>query len=250
MAVVVGDNDRGAREYRSVNGLDISHEEREQADKLDISITETLEALKNEFSTGEKSGAREKVSMYWKLGHVLHCLLEEANLVAAEKPYFFLNVKCRAPEMFDAKDRGPKRQHFVYCYRLASYPKDTAELLKWSEWSYLFDSSGINSEPRFDSWFSCALTADKCFFDRTKVRLLGKVLNSFFSRMETADLSDEEIVRCYEAAKSFCQVAAEKGDSSLTKHALEKLKKNRLVLAQVMNGKMPPPALFDSAIKA
>jgi hypothetical protein len=240
MAVVIGQSDSGARIYRSVNGLDVSAPEQESADQLDKNIESSLQSLVDELtSSGYLDNKKEgKVNAYWRLGKLTHLLLSTSALLPAEESYFFENVKLRLPEALCAKDRGPNRQHLRYCHRLGSYDESTALRLKWSEWVYLFDSSSINREARFDVWFNDTLGKDPGFFDRERVRLISKVLNTFFNiRYETSDLSDQELKRCYNEAKVLC-VEFKNDSSADIKSKLSTLKKKRMLIAQIIDGRL------------
>mgnify|MGYP006157418033 CR=1 FL=1 len=238
MAVVIGQSDSGARIYRSVNGLDVSAPEQESADELDKNIESSLQSLVDELKSAGYLDKKEKVEAYWRLGNLTNSLLSTSALLPAEASYFFENVKLRLPEPLCAKDRGPNRQHLKYCHRLGSYDESTALRLKWSEWVYLFDSSSINREARFDVWFNDTLGKDPGFFDRERVRLIGKVLNTFFNiRYETSDLSDQELKRCYKEAKVLC-VEFKNDSPADIKSKLSILKKKRMLIAQIIDGRL------------
>lgn len=243
MAVVIGQSDSGARIYRSVNGIDISSHEQDTADRLDQNILSSLRSLVDELRDSGSLNKKEKVESYWRLGKLTNSLLINSELLPAESSYFFENVKLRLPQALFAEDRGPNRQHLKYCHRLGGYDESTALTLKWSEWSYLFDSASINSEIRFDAWFNDALEKDSAFFDRERVRLMGKVLNTFFHRIETSDLSDDELMRCYDQAKVFC-IQFKNDSSGDIKMKLSNLKKQKMLIAQIIDGRICGEELY------
>ena len=243
MAVVVSLSEQGARIYRSMNGMETTESEKERANLLDDKLIEGLKTLKTKLDKDGILAKKEKVVAYWELGNLLIKLSHKADLDRTEAPYFFENAKLRLPEQLNAVDRGPNRQHIKYCYRLGKYSESTAKTLKWSEWSYLFDSSSINSEERFDSWFNEAIKNNAKFFDRKSVRLLGKLLNNFFHNIETADLTDTEILNCYEVALKLCNYLREESSTSITEK-LKLLKKQRVLMIEVMNGKLDASELL------
>lgn len=244
MAVVVSQSENGDKIYRSANGVDISVVEKDNADDLDQKIVSSFEHLINELVSKSYFEKREKVKIYWLLGKLTNSLLFDAALPKSEVSYFFENIKLRLPKNLAAKDRGPNREHIKYCHRLGTYDESTATTLKWSEWVYLFDSASINNETRFDKWFNMVLKEESSFFDRTNVRLIGKILNTFFYRLETSDLSDVELERCYCEAKRLC--GRVKNDSSdQIKTSLKNLKENRILLAKIIDGRICGNKLYE-----
>lgn len=235
MAVVVGDNGRGSLVYRSANGIGISESEKNKADLLDHELIKSFCQLEKDPVFQGLLNQNEKCEVYWKIGKLLNHLLKKANLTAVEKPYFFLNAEFRAPSCFIKKNRSINRQHLVYCFRLGNYPKELAEKLKWSEWSFLFDRSGINQEPRFDDWFSQTMKKFPNEFNRKTVRLFGKILNTILFKIETSDLQDIELNRCYETALAVCRKLLRKKNES-PKDIVGKLKNYHTKIADVMAG--------------
>ena len=251
MAVVIGDSGRGALVYRSVRGIEVTDAEKRQAEELDGTIQKRLKKLEEQIVADGINDLREKAELYWRLGQALQDLLVHSNLVGAETPYFFQNVEYRAPKVFEAQktSRGANRQHLVYCFRLGKYRKEIALKLKWSEWSYLFDRSGINQELRFDKWFSSAIDKHPGLFDRKTVRLLGKVLHIFFSKTETADLSDVELYRCYDAALLFCKRIQNKAPADEEDDVIQRLLTRRNLIAQVMDARISPETFCQSVME-
>lgn len=245
MAVVIGLSENGARIYRSVNGIHVSPEERECADLLDTKVEYQFKSLENKLTNNGAFKQKEKVKVYWEYGNLINSLLNSSGLVQAELPYFFENVKLHVPDSMKPKDRGPNRQHIKYCYRLGKYDQNTALKLKWSEWSYLFDSASINAEERFDSWFNNELSKKPELFDRNCVRLLGKTLNTMLRNIETSDLSDEEIENCYHVTEQFCETAKRDEFPSNVSKKLKVLSQNKNFIIRVMNGSISGEDLYE-----
>lgn len=243
MAVIVKEDEKGVMTYRSMNGLAISSFEKEEAEILDQKINTSLRDLENELEKAGYPEKREKVEIYWGLGKLTNSLLSSAALPKAEVRYFFDNIKLRLPDLFVKKNRGSNRDHVKYCHRLGTYDKSTALALKWSEWVYLFDSSSIKSEIRFDKWFNNALKEDPNFFDRKNVRLIGKLLNNFFYKLETSDFLDKELERCYCEAKVMC-TQFQNNSSEEIETKLSNLKKNRMLVAKIIDGRLSGQELY------
>ena len=110
------------------------------------------------------------------------------------------NIKIHTPEELIAKDRGPNRQHIEYCFRLAGFTKPKAIMMKWGEWVYLFDSPGINREPRFDRWFDMKMDNEPSHLGRSDIRLFVQIINIFLKGIETKDLNDQQLINIYDAS--------------------------------------------------
>lgn len=204
MAIVVEYDDKGNRITSSIEGVGISDSEREKAYKLDKLVQEELKKLGRRLAkskTTHRTGNKNKAGAYWEFGTILRKIFFGSGLIApAEQPLYWLNIKLHAPKELLAKDRGLNRIHVAYCFRLASYPKDIAFKREWSEWVYLFDSPSINKEPRFDRWNEAKMEAEPEYATRENTRLFVQCLNSMLKDIETSDLTDEELLRCYEGA--------------------------------------------------
>lgn len=208
MAVVVKYNERGDAEIKSLNGVGISAEERNQAYALDAvtkqELTFLVKRLKKEDAL-PKQREKGKVEAYWEFGSVLRNILLHSELIKqSEKSFFYESVKYYT-ELLDAKsllaeDRSGARNHLDYCFRLSGYPKETALALQWSEWNTLFDSSSINREIRFDEWFRKIIKDNKEFLDRDTLRAFAKILNALIKDIETRDWKTEQLLNCYGGA--------------------------------------------------
>lgn len=203
MTVVV-EYENGKKIYRSYGILGSSAEDREKADKLDEYLkNRVIELTKNFEKEGiildeVKSGT---TYIYWRLGKVLYKILFESGLVdPAEKSLLWLNAKIHIPTTLTKEDRGPERNHLEYCCRLGRFSKEKAEKMNWGEWVYLFDSPGINKEKRFDIWFEKKIDQKDIDLSRISIRVFVQCLNNMIGNIETADLSDGELFRCYNAA--------------------------------------------------
>ncbi|MBR9677022.1 hypothetical protein GOV04_02680 [Candidatus Woesearchaeota archaeon] len=204
MTIIVEIDKNGKYLFDSIKGIGGSEEDKKKAIQLNeivkkrlIQLTSRLKNLR--IVVGNRT--RNKVEAYWEFGLTLRKIFLESGLVEpSEKKLFWLNVGIHAPEGLLAKDRGPNRIHVAYCFRLAGYPKKIALKRKWSEWVYLFDSPFINYEERFDSWDKEKIETEQNYTSRENTRLFIQCLNSILSGVETKDLNDEEIVRCYDGS--------------------------------------------------
>lgn len=234
MAVVVSYDKKGNPITRSLSGVGISDNERQKAYELDGLLKARLKKLTDRLTLSKmmpKTGSKNKVEAYWELGSVLRKIFFESGLIAPiEKPLYWLNVKLHAPKELLAKDRGPNRIHVEYCFRLAGYPKEIALKREWSEWVYLFDSPSINKEPRFDRWDEVKIKNEPEYNNRVTIRVFSQCLNAILKNIETSDLTDEELSRCYEGAwlfstkllKNFSEKNNKIFRTSVTKKIIEK----------------------------
>ena len=239
MTIIIAYDQKGSPVYRSAKGAGSLETEREKARQLDA-------LLKKEFSAlGKKLNLKENfqadVGGYWELGLVLRNIFYKSKLVDSKEKYlYWVNAAMHAPKVLMAKDRGPNRLHLDYCFRLANFKKEKAKQLNWGEWVYLFDSSGINREARFDVWLEKKMQ-QKHDFTREDIRLLSQCINKLLGKIETSDLDDEQLFRCYEAAFSLKERLKEidKGNRDMIKTGID-IHFGRF--GDVIKGKLQPEA--------
>jgi hypothetical protein len=204
MAVIVKIVENGKFLFSSVKGLGISENDQKRAIQLNELIIQEMAKLVAKLKRLRIKvdiKTRNKIEAYWEFGSILRKIFFESGLVdPTERKLVWLNVRMHAPSGLLAKDRGPNRIHIDYCFRLANYPKSLALKREWSEWLYLFDSPFINNEERFDEWDKTKIEADAAYVNRENTRLFIKCLNAILKDIETKDLNDEELFRCYEGA--------------------------------------------------
>ena len=192
------------RIYQSLGSLGSTQEDRRRADKLDQvleqRISRLLKDLKRKGLTPEKAG-KGSAATYWEVGRALHDVADNRKLLdKAELPLFWQNAKMYIPAELRYRERGPYREHLWYCYRLGSYPKELADKMSWGEWVTIFDSTGINQELRFDVWFKAKLSEQQEHVGRNWIRMFAPCVNAMLGNIYTHDLSESELVFCYEAA--------------------------------------------------
>ena len=251
MAVIVKYNDKGDAEIKSLNGIGIPPEERNQAIALDALIKKEIDALVKRLKKGKAiSKAREKgkVDAYWEFGSVLRNIFLNSGLIKqSEKSLFYESVKYHAglvAKNLLAEDRSAARNHLDYCFRLSGYPKEIALALQWSEWVFLLDSSSINREIRFDEWFRDIIRDYKEFLDRETLRAFAKILNALIKDIETGDWKTEQLLNCYNGAwKILVNLRASEfyQQSDSRKKVIDAVRncaiKNKMFFAQLMDGK-------------
>jgi hypothetical protein len=257
MAVVVRKKD--GKYYQMVGGIGLSQADREQADRLDSLLESKLKELIEDLSRrglmpAEKGGGSLKP--YWELGRVLRSVAESRDFPhKAELPLLWLNAKIYLPETLLYANRGPNREHLWYCYRLGGYTEALVTKMNWGEWVTLFDSSGINQEPRFDIWFQGNLGRLQSRLDREWIRMFAACINEMLGNIDTADLGDQELSNCYECAWDITVMwqAARKGnlDYAIGRKEIQKAILNNLgMLDQIMEAKVKPIEFAEYIIEA
>lgn len=191
------------RVYQSVGSIEVTDRERLQADNLDALLESEIKALihllTNKNIMPDKKG-KGTLEAYWELGRSLRTVVDSEYFVElAELPLLWVNAKLYLPEELLYQDRGPYREHLWYCFRLASYSKELAHKMKWGEWVTIFDSSGINQEPRFDEWFNDILARNDVI-ERDKIRLFAPFVNTMLGNVDHSELTDPELKNCYTAS--------------------------------------------------
>ena len=257
MAVVVGVNKNGVPEISAVKGLgEITEEEENKAYELDKVLQKALSKLATKLKKSNilgKSRSKNKVEAYWEFGSVLRKIWDLGYVIPAEISLYWQNVNLRAPKELLAKNRGPNRVHAAYCFRLAGYPKKTALKREWSEWVYLFDSPTINSEERFDKWDEKKINEGKKYLSRNSTRLFAQCLNSILKDIDSSDLDDEELIRCYEGSWMLAQKilanAQDINDKSLKAKLKKVIQNNQIDVAMLMESKVSPEKFSENIFR-
>lgn len=250
MTVIVDYDKNGNAIFRSATGVGTPDAERERAYKLDKLIQKKLGKLSKKLEISKKTSGRNKVEMYWEFGNVLRSIYYDSGLInPSEKNLFWLNVRIHASEKLIAKDRGPNRIHVEYCFRLAGYSKKIAIKREWSEWVYLFDSPFINKEPRFDRWDESNIKIEIDYVRRENTRFFIQCLNSMLKNIETSDLEEKEVLRCYDAAWLLTKtlvIDSNITESSNSKLALKiKISENKNYVGKLIEGTITPIEFND-----
>lgn len=246
MTVVVKYDPNGKAQYSSAKGIGSTEIERTRADKLDsllkIELGNFHKIVENDgLSLRSK---KESVEVYWELGNLLRNIFYNSGLIDdSEKHLYWLNVKLHMPKELLAKDRGPKRLHVEYCFRLAGLPKDKVLKMNWSEWVYLFDSPGIKHELRFDNWFEAKMEKVAEKFGRNDIRIFAQSINKILRNLETKDLSNEQINRVYDsiwmAKNYFIKKYSQDHDNKAVKtFILNWLENNRLKFGKIITSEL------------
>lgn len=191
--------------YQSIGGTGSTTAEREKADQLDKILEKRMGELVIELTYSKlmpEAKGKGSLLTYWTLGKALLDVASHTELFReAELPLLWRATNgMYLPDQLKYAERGPYREHLWYCFRLASYPKILAEKMYWGEWVTIFDSSGINQEPRFDNWFQEKLKFVKGRVSREQIRVFVPCVNEMLCNIHIPDLTQDELFYCYEAA--------------------------------------------------
>jgi hypothetical protein len=245
------------RRYQMIGGIGLSGAEREQADRLDnrmeARIKELVQWLAQQDLMPSEKG-KGSLRAYWELGRALRDVaLSEDFPHTAELPLLWRNAKLYIPEALLYQDRGPYREHLWYCYRLGGYAEPLLNKLKWGEWVTVFDSNGINQEPRFDVWFQQKLSALQSRPEREWIRMFAPCVNEMLGNIDTCDLSDTELSNCYETAwqitAAWYTKKVDNPDYAVGRKEVQKVINDHLgLLDQVMEGLLSPDKFAEAII--
>jgi hypothetical protein len=256
MAILV--SKKNGRRYQIVGGIGLSQADREQADRLDAQlekkIADLIDALsKRGLMPSEKGGG--SLQAYWELGRILRIVADSRDFPhKAELPLLWQNAKIYLPESLLYANRGPYREHLWYCYRLGGYPETLVGKMNWGEWVTVFDSSGINQEPRFDGWFQRKLDRIESKLERDWIRMFTSCINEMLGNIDSGDLKDQELFNCYECAWEITGKwwAEKRGISGYTisrKEIHKAISDNLGMLDQVMEAKVTPKEFAEYIIE-
>lgn len=255
MAVVISFA-KGVPEFRSAQGAGTSESERKRALELDALLKQRLASLASKLKKEGILSSKSKgdVEIYWNFGAELRDVFFNSGLAdSRERRYFYMAVRLHADSAFLAKDRSPARGHVDYCFRLGGFVKERALSLKWGEWVYLFDSPGINSEPRFDTWLQRQMERLSEQLSRTGIRCLAQCINSIVSKIETRDLSDDELFRLYDGAWALADLLLKEKPSEVGAELAARIRtavqSGHSLVGKLMANTLTP-ANFSTEIKA
>ena len=255
MAVLVGKTPQ--KRYQMIGGMGLSEADVAQADKLDQQMEARIRKLvgrltQQGFMPAEKG--KGSLRAYWELGRALREVAQSENFPhLAELPLLWRNAKLYIPDTLLYQDRGPYREHLRYCYRLGGYREAVVKKMKWGEWVTLFDSNGINQEPKFDGWFQEKLDSLSSPPDREWIRMFAPCVNEMLGNIDTCDLSDAELRNCYEAAWQTTAAWRAKKDENARYEAGRKEVQKGIddclgLLDQVMEGQLSPEEFAETVI--
>jgi hypothetical protein len=247
------------KRYLVIGGMGLSQSDREQADRLDgqieTQIAELVQKLKKQGLMPSEKG-KGSLRAYWELGRALRNVSDGRNFPhKAELPLLWRNVKLYVPEVLLYQNRGPYREHLWYCYRLGGYSETLVSKMKWGEWVTVFDSNGINQEPRFDVWFQQKLTHLASQLNRECIRMFAPCVNEMLGNIDSCDLTDSELYNCYESAWQITATWHAKKErhpdySACRKEIQRAISDNLGMLDQIMEGTIAPEQYAETIVGA
>lgn len=164
--------------------------------------------LKKEIPLIEKKLIKEKLitknslkkgesKLWFTLGVELKNILQKNKLLNSKEYLWAIQaIEMYASEKILRKNRGPSRNHFDYCIRIAQFPWKYVKELNWSDWTAFFDLKSLRHEKRVDQWLTRKIEKISKL-GRQTFRLFAKELNKEFKDIDTSIYSDEELFSIY-----------------------------------------------------
>jgi len=247
------------RRYQMIGAMGVSKTDIEQAENLNTYIEKRLTKLiadleKKDLMPTEKG--KGSLETYWELGKAIIDIVSHKYFShKAEIPLLWRNIKMNlSDDRLLYRRRGPYREHLWYCFRLGGYPKLLSKKMNWGEWVTIFDSSGINQEPRFDSWFHTKLKNQKGRLERQFIRKFAPCVNELLKDIDVHSLNENELFNCYEAAWSVAciweQKAKSDSDNELKREIIQQsIRNNFVLLDEVMESTLKAEDFAEKIIK-
>jgi len=220
--IVVAGKTIQAKVYRSENQRPLTKLTKDQANKLDELISERMREIENEMKELQflnLKGKRGALKLWYEVGKRL-TFVETTDLVPNEdRKFIWRAIYDHAgelipipphPESSPTKNRRAEgmRNHFRYCYLIASKFPDFDFVEKvgdWSSWIDLLDSPTIQNDERILEWVA---TKQQGSGEDSRVNWLRKLINGirgeFPAVTDTTVLSDKEL--CGKLEKMYRKV--------------------------------------------
>jgi len=228
MTVVIDIDKNNNKRYGSNvnNGKFSTEDDFKRADKLNDLIKKKI----NDYieKVGLRNIKKDRVLYYWEIGNILQGIFYKSGLVLEEeKDLFFKNVRLHLDsDIFPSNDLSRQRDIPEQFFRLAGYPIEIAEKVKWTTWSYLFDSPLMSGIKSFDIWFSNNLAKASLSFDQAFSRLWFQAINVLFKNVRTEDWDDLTLLNLIDSLFELCFKIIESGFKPSEKRTMELLKKS------------------------
>lgn len=232
MTVVIDIDKSNNKRYAS-NSLKFStQDEFKLADELNELIKKKI--TNYVLSVGLKQIKKDRVLYYWEIGNILREIYLKSGLVdSEERDLFYKNVRLHLNnDIFPGDDIARNRNIPEQFFRLAGFKRDIIEKVKWTTWSYLFDSPLLARIKNFDRWFSENLAQNGLIFDQAFSRLWFQAINVIFKNIEIDDWADDLVLSsidclfkiCIELVKCGYKAGDRRTKDILKKKLLEKRK--------------------------
>ena len=152
MAIVTELKNDGTKVYEAKDLKLLSDIDRINADSLYIIIGDRILEYLRKFSI--ENSKKGKAEYYYGLGLILRDIYNNSGLVDKdEKQLYFKCVRLHlSNEIFPSDDISRRRNIPEQFFRLAGFPMDIVKKVKWTTWSYLFDSPILTIINAFDYW--------------------------------------------------------------------------------------------------
>lgn len=173
----------------------LTGELREQAEKLDVFLSEKMKELKEEMrlmSLLNLKGKKGKVHKLWyEVGKRLDFVMDTSIIPAEDREYIWRAIYDHAGglapgPLSERAKRDPETSHFSYCYKLARFPWEFVEMAgDWTSWSEFFDRSETKKDSRIIEWLGERAKEDKVKSRQNWLRPLTKAIHEAYNNVDT-----------------------------------------------------------------
>ena len=177
-------------------------EYQKKAKEFDKYISKEIKKIeKKVFDLGfmKKGGLKDAKCHYW-LGKQFKKIKYHESLNETDRPWVIEALEFHAPypnSPISGKNRDKvNRRAYNYDMLLAEIPEKEIDILKWGEWSTIFDTHAFHNDKRAMKWLKENLTKIENLKKRKVMRKFAPTMNSEFCKTnrDLSYLTDEEFL--------------------------------------------------------
>ncbi|GAI85933.1 unnamed protein product, partial [marine sediment metagenome] len=180
--------------YRTQPGKLVIAEEKKRAEELDHLLSNRVKQAEQELDSLGLLSLKNKrgrvLRLWYEVGRRLSFVMDTSivneedreNVWRALYDYTTLLTPGISTERVE---RGSTRNHFFYCYRLSTFPREFVEAAgDWSTWSELFDRKETNNDLRIIEWLAEKAQEFNIKSRRNWLRPLTKEIHKKYNKID------------------------------------------------------------------
>lgn len=187
--------------YKTAEGVPLTREERERAERLDALLAKQMKEVAAEVRSLGLLDLKNRpgvVKLWYGVGRRLSFIDDNDLVPLRDRRFVWRALYDHADDLLPGPpgiraNQRPENSHFRYCYLLAKFDEDVALSASWTFWVECFDSIAIREDERIVEWLASSIR--EIGLKQNEIRALNKAIRAEFREVDTTVLSDEELTQ-------------------------------------------------------